>query len=81
MMGNGKEIVFTVGLAMRQVINVVGLPAVAVPIGFGDAGLPLSMQIVGPAWSEAKMLRIAHAYEVATLELRSRRPTAIALVP
>ena len=46
-------------------------------IGFGEAGLPLSMQIVGPAWGEAKILRIAHAYEVATLELRSRRPTAL----
>jgi aspartyl-tRNA(Asn)/glutamyl-tRNA(Gln) amidotransferase subunit A len=74
---NGKDVTFASGLAMRQVINVAGLPAVAVPIGFGEAGLPLSMQIVGPAWGEAKILRIAHAYEVATLELRSRRPTAI----
>jgi aspartyl-tRNA(Asn)/glutamyl-tRNA(Gln) amidotransferase subunit A len=74
---NGKDVTFASGLAMRQVINVAGLPAVAVPIGFGETGLPLSMQIVGPAWGEAKILRIAHAYEVATLELRSRRPTAI----
>jgi len=57
---------------------VAGLPAVAVPIGSGEAGLPLSMQIVGPAWAEAKILRIAHAYEVATLELRSARPSALA---
>ncbi len=78
---NGKDVTFSSGLAMRQVINVVGLPAVAVPIGFGEAGLPLSMQIVGPAWGEAKILRIAHAYEVATLDIRSRRPSAIALVP
>jgi aspartyl-tRNA(Asn)/glutamyl-tRNA(Gln) amidotransferase subunit A len=62
---------------MRQVINVAGLPAVAVPVGFGESGLPLSMQIVGPAWGEAKILRIAHAYEVATPQLRSGRPTAI----
>ena len=74
---NGKDVTFASGLPMRQVINVAGLPAVAVPIGFGEAGLPLSMQIVGPAWGEAKILRIAHAYEVATLELRSRRPTAL----
>ena len=74
---NGKDVTFASGLPMRQVINVAGLPAVAVPIGFGEAGLPLSMQIVGPTWGEAKILRIAHAYEVATLELRSRRPTAI----
>ena len=74
---NGKEVTFASGLAMRQVLNVVGLPAVAVPIGFGESGLPLSMQIVGPAWGEAKILRIAHAYEVATPEIRNRRPTAI----
>jgi aspartyl-tRNA(Asn)/glutamyl-tRNA(Gln) amidotransferase subunit A len=74
---NGKEVTFSSGLAMRQVINVAGLPSVAVPIGFGEAGLPLSMQIVGPAWGEAHILRIAHAYEVATLEIRTRRPTAI----
>jgi aspartyl-tRNA(Asn)/glutamyl-tRNA(Gln) amidotransferase subunit A len=74
---NGKDVVFGSGLAMRQVINVAGLPAVAVPVGFGEAGLPLSMQIVGPAWGEAKILRIAHAYEVATPQLRNGRPTAI----
>jgi Asp-tRNA(Asn)/Glu-tRNA(Gln) amidotransferase A subunit family amidase len=74
---NGKDVVFGSGLAMRQVINVVGLPSVAVPIGFGEAGLPLSMQIVGPAWGEARILRIAHAYEIATPEIRNRRPTAI----
>jgi aspartyl-tRNA(Asn)/glutamyl-tRNA(Gln) amidotransferase subunit A len=71
---NGKDVTFASGLAMRQVINVVGLPAVAVPIGFGESGLPLSMQIVGPAWGEAGILRIAHAYEVATPQIRSRRP-------
>jgi aspartyl-tRNA(Asn)/glutamyl-tRNA(Gln) amidotransferase subunit A len=71
---NGKDVTFASGLAMRQVLNVVGLPAVAVPIGFGEAGLPLSMQIVGPAWAEAQILRIAHAYEVATPDLRRLRP-------
>jgi aspartyl-tRNA(Asn)/glutamyl-tRNA(Gln) amidotransferase subunit A len=75
---NGKDVTFGSGLAMRQVVNVVGLPAVAVPIGLGDAGLPLSMQIVGPAWAEAHVLRIAHAYEVATPEIRRERPRAIA---
>jgi aspartyl-tRNA(Asn)/glutamyl-tRNA(Gln) amidotransferase subunit A len=73
---NGKDVPFAAGVALRQPWNVTGLPAVAVPIGFGETGLPLAMQIVGPAWSEAGILRIAHAYEVATPALRSRRPTA-----
>jgi aspartyl-tRNA(Asn)/glutamyl-tRNA(Gln) amidotransferase subunit A len=58
---------------MRQPINLVGVPALAVPIGFAD-GLPLSMQIVGPAWGEATILRIGQAYEAATPELRSQKP-------
>jgi len=73
---NGKDVPFGVGVAMRQPLNVVGLPAVAVPIGFGETRLPLSMQIVGPAWAEASVLAIAHAYEVATPALRSHRPPA-----
>ncbi len=73
---NGKDVPFGVGVAMRQPLNVVGLPAVAVPIGFGETGLPLSMQIVGPAWAEASLLAIAHAYEIATPALRSHRPPA-----
>ena len=74
---NGKDVTLSMGLAMRMVVNLVGLPAVAVPVGFGETGLPLSMQIVGPAWGEAKILRIAHAYEVATPRLRNQRPTGI----
>ena len=75
---NGKDVTIGRGLAVRLgAINVAGLPAVAVPIGFGETGLPLSMQIVGPPWGEAKILQIAHAYEVATPEIRRRRPTAI----
>jgi aspartyl-tRNA(Asn)/glutamyl-tRNA(Gln) amidotransferase subunit A len=74
---NGKDVTFSAGLAMRQVFNVTGLPAVAVPTGFGESDLPVSMQIVGPAWAEEKVLRIAHAYEVATPVIRNRRPTAI----
>jgi aspartyl-tRNA(Asn)/glutamyl-tRNA(Gln) amidotransferase subunit A len=74
---NGQDVVFGSGLAMRQVFNVAGLPSVAVPTGFGEAGLPVSMQIVGPAWGEAHVLRIAHAYETATPELRRERPTGL----
>ena len=46
--------------------NVWGLPAISVPCGFTSAGLPIGLQIAGPAWSEAEVLRLAHAYEQAT---------------
>jgi aspartyl-tRNA(Asn)/glutamyl-tRNA(Gln) amidotransferase subunit A len=72
---NGTEVVFgRVGVPLRQTINLAGLPSVAVPIGFGPNGLPLAMQLVGPAWGEAKVLRIAQAYETATANIGSRRP-------
>ena len=47
-------------------INVWGLPAISVPCGFTEAGLPIGLQIVGPHWGERKVLQLAHAYEQAT---------------
>ncbi len=46
--------------------NVWGLPAISVPCGFTQGGLPIGMQIAGPHWREDLVLRLAHAYEQAT---------------
>jgi aspartyl-tRNA(Asn)/glutamyl-tRNA(Gln) amidotransferase subunit A len=46
--------------------NVTGSPAMSVCCGFGDAGLPLSLQIVGKRFDDAAVLRLAHAYEQVT---------------
>ncbi|HTZ82828.1 MAG TPA: amidase [Candidatus Acidoferrales bacterium] len=46
--------------------NVWGLPAISVPCGFTEGGLPIGMQIAGPPWREDLVLRLAHAYEQAT---------------
>jgi aspartyl-tRNA(Asn)/glutamyl-tRNA(Gln) amidotransferase subunit A len=46
--------------------NVWGLPAISVPCGFTQSGLPIGMQIAGPHWREDLVLRLAHAYEQAT---------------
>lgn len=43
--------------------NLAGLPACAIPMGVGDEGLPLSLQILGPAGSDAEVLRVAEAIE------------------
>ncbi len=49
-----------------------GFPAVNVPMGYTRGGrLPAGMTIYGRPWSEAKLLRLAYAYEQAT---RHRRP-------
>ncbi len=42
--------------------NMAGIPGVSVPCGFAD-GLPVGLQILGRAFDEAGVLRIAHAYE------------------
>ena len=46
--------------------NVLGLPALSAPCGFTAGGLPIGLQIVGKAFDEAGILRVAHAYEQAT---------------
>jgi aspartyl-tRNA(Asn)/glutamyl-tRNA(Gln) amidotransferase subunit A len=43
--------------------NYLGLPALAVPCGFTANGLPTSFQLVGRPFSEALLLRVAHAFE------------------
>jgi aspartyl-tRNA(Asn)/glutamyl-tRNA(Gln) amidotransferase subunit A len=53
--------------------NVLGLPGISVPCGFTGDGLPVGLQIIGKAFDEAGVLRIAHAYEQAT-EWHRRRP-------
>lgn len=50
-----------------------GLPALVVPAGFTGDGLPVGIELMGRAWSEAALLRLGFAYEQAT---RHRRPPA-----
>jgi aspartyl-tRNA(Asn)/glutamyl-tRNA(Gln) amidotransferase subunit A len=46
--------------------NVWGLPAISVPCGFTESGLPVGLQIAGAHWREDLVLRVAWAYERAT---------------
>jgi len=46
--------------------NVFGVPAISVPCGFTSTGLPVGLMIVGPRFSEGKVLALAHAFEQAT---------------
>jgi aspartyl-tRNA(Asn)/glutamyl-tRNA(Gln) amidotransferase subunit A len=45
--------------------NFTGLPAISVPCGFTNGGLPIGLQLIGRAFDEATLLRIAYAYESA----------------
>ena len=47
-------------------VNLAGICGISVPCGFDGQGLPIGMQIMGPAFGEGRVLRVAHAYEQAT---------------
>ncbi len=46
--------------------NLAGLPGMSLPCGFDAKGLPIGLQLVGDYFSEAKMLNVAHQYQLAT---------------
>jgi len=57
--------------------NVTGFPAISICTGFGEGGLPVSIQLAGKPFSEPTLFRAAHAYETAT-PWRQKRPAMAA---
>ncbi len=55
-------------------ISVLGLPAISVPCGFTEAGLPVGVQIVGRHQDDFGVLQLAYAFQQAT-EFWKRRPS------
>ena len=51
---------------MGAIGNMAGLPAVAVPNGFSESGLPTSLQFMGRAWADDTVLAAAHAWQSIT---------------
>lgn len=54
-------------------VNLAGIPAIAVPCGFTQAGLPVGLQLLGRPFQEEMLLRAGHAYEQATA-WRGKKP-------
>jgi aspartyl-tRNA(Asn)/glutamyl-tRNA(Gln) amidotransferase subunit A len=46
--------------------SLAGLPGMSIPVGFGEAGMPVGMQLIGNYLQEAKLLNVAHQFQLAT---------------
>jgi aspartyl-tRNA(Asn)/glutamyl-tRNA(Gln) amidotransferase subunit A len=53
--------------------SLAGFPALSVPCGFTESGLPIGLQLIGRRFEDATLLRAAHTYERA-MSWRDRRP-------
>ena len=54
-----------------QLSATTGLPAMSMPAGFTTDGLPIGLELLGPAWSEPALLKYAYAWEQATKPRRA----------
>ena len=71
-----KETSSRLPFLLTRLFNVASCPAMSVPCGFDDNGMPVGLQIGGKPYSEETLFRIGYAYEQAT-EWHTRRPTAV----
>lgn len=47
-------------------VNLAGLPGLSLPCGFDSQGLPIGLQLIGDYLAEARLLNVAHQYQLAT---------------
>ncbi|HEY7590454.1 MAG TPA: Asp-tRNA(Asn)/Glu-tRNA(Gln) amidotransferase subunit GatA [Candidatus Limnocylindrales bacterium] len=61
-------------------VNMAGLPGLSIPCGLSE-GLPVGLQLIGPAWSELELFRLGRGYEAITADAEWRRlePAELAL--
>jgi len=59
-------------------VSLVGVPSLNVPVGFSQSGLPMGMQVFGPRYADARVLRIGARWHEAT-PWKTRRPDLGAL--
>ena len=57
--------------------NLAGLPAISVPCGFDEAGLPIGVQLIGNVLEEPRLLQVAHQYEQAAAVMQPRPEGAL----
>ena len=70
---DGEEDVRIASTRLARGINVLGLPALSLPCGFDEVGLPIGLQIIGPGFTEPLILKVGAVLEDA-LNLTQRHP-------
>jgi len=56
----GKEIIYSNYVwPFTGCFNASGNPAIAIPLGLNEEGLPVGVQVAGPYWSEPELIRFA----------------------
>ncbi len=63
----GDSVLMQIADQFTVTANHAGIPGITIPAGFDQAGLPIGIQFLGPDFREDLILRVAHAYEQATL--------------
>jgi len=61
----GKTVRYLDAWSYCEWFNLLGFPAVVVPMGYSDEGLPIGVQIVGRPWQEEVVLAVAAKLEEA----------------
>jgi aspartyl-tRNA(Asn)/glutamyl-tRNA(Gln) amidotransferase subunit A len=56
--------------------SLAGLPGMSIPCGFGEAGMPVGLQLLGNYFAEAKLLNAAHRFQQAT-DFHARKPEGL----
>ncbi|MGH8736788.1 MAG: amidase [Burkholderiales bacterium] len=68
-----EEPVFAACARFLAPFNLAGLPAISIPCGFSEDGMPIGLQLAGRPFAEATVLNVASAFEKAT-KWHLRRP-------
>nr|GEU43238.1 fatty acid amide hydrolase-like [Tanacetum cinerariifolium] len=73
---SGESNMKVTGNLMRFIIaaNLLGFPAISIPVGYDKQGLPIGLQIIGRPWAEATILRLAAAFE--GLRVETKQPAS-----
>lgn len=70
LLGEGQEEDSACHLAAKS-----GMPALSMPAGFTEAGLPVGLELLGRPWAEGRLIELAHSFERAVNRRRSPQST------